>query len=332
MTSTQAPRSLVLQVKETRLLNPLIRLLRLGAADGSVLPGYQAGAHIKVQVMLPDGRVDWRQYSLINLDTHAGVTAAPTEYLIAVRREDDGRGGSRWMHTQVSVGATLTVEPPRNDFALSTTDGCTVLVAGGIGVTPLVSMAAQRRAEDAPVRLHYAGRSRALMAFLPELQALLGSDLQVHADDESGAPLDIAALFDACAPADRLHVCGPKVMLDAVLAQAHARGWPPERVHFELFAAPTPVAGDRAFELVLKQSGKILTVPADQSILDVLIEAGCDPMFDCKRGECGVCAATVIEGEIDHRDYVLTESEKNSGNVIQTCISRCKGQRLVLDL
>lgn len=335
MTSSHAPHAshrLVLLVQETRLLNPLIRLLRLGAASGAVLPGYQAGAHIKVQVMLPDGKVDWRQYSLINLDTHAGATAAPTDYLIAVRREDDGRGGSRWMHEQVNVGETVTVESPRNDFALSPTDGCTVLVAGGIGVTPLISMAIQRRAEDAPVRLHYAGRSRALMAFLPELQALLGDDLRVHADDESGAPLDIAALFDACAPADRLHVCGPKVMLDGVLAQAHARGWPPERVHFELFTAPTPAAGDHAFELVLAASGQTLSVPADKSILDVLIEAGCDPMFDCKRGECGVCAVAVLAGEPDHRDYVLSESEKRAGNVIQTCISRCKGQRMVLDL
>jgi ferredoxin-NADP reductase len=335
VTSFHAPHStnpLVLQAKETRLLNPLIRLLRLGALDGSVLPGYEAGAHIKVQVMLPDGHLDWRQYSLINFDTYSGSTSAPTEYLIAVRREDAGRGGSRWMHEQVRVGTTITVEPPRNDFALSPLDGCTVLVAGGIGVTPLISMATQCRAEGAPVQLHYAGRSRALMAFLPELQALLGSDLQVHVDDERGAPLNIAALFDACSPGDRLYVCGPKVMLDAVLTQAHARGWPPERVHFELFSAPAPVLGDHAFELVLEQSGQTLTVPADKSILDVLIEAGCDPMFDCKRGECGVCAIAVLSGEPDHRDYVLSDSEKRAGNVIQTCISRCKGQRLVLDL
>lgn len=332
MTSTHVPHPLLLQVKEARLLNPLIRMLRLGAVDGSVLPGYQAGAHIKVQVLLSDVQVDWRQYSLINLDTHAGATAAPTEYLIAVRREDVGRGGSRWMHEHVRVNATLTVEPPRNDFALSSTSGCTVLVAGGIGVTPLVSMATQRRAENAAVRLHYAGRSRELMAFLPELQALLGDDLHVHADDETGTPLDIASLFDACAPADRLHVCGPKVMLDAVLEQAHARGWPPERVHFELFAVPTATVGDHAFELVLAKSAQILTVPADKSILDVLIEAGCDPMFDCKRGECGVCGVAVLAGEPEHCDYVLTEREKSVGKVIQICVSRCKGQRLVLDL
>lgn len=332
MTSPNTSHILSLRVMEARLLNPLVRMLRLGAADGSTLPDYSAGSHIKVQVTLPDGRVDWRQYSLINFSNAPGATSAPTEYLIAVRREDIGRGGSRWMHEQLQVGMTAMVEPPRNDFALHPTGEVTVMIAGGIGITPLASMATQRRAENAAVRLHYAGRSRALMAFLPELQELLGDDLHVHADDEAGAPLDISALFDACAPTDQLHVCGPKVMLDAVLAQAHARGWPPERVHFELFAAPTPQDGDHAFDLVLAKSGQILRVPADKSILDVLIDAGCDPMFDCKRGECGVCAVDVIEGEPDHRDYVLTEREKSAGNVIQTCISRCKGQRLVLDL
>ncbi|HEY2977059.1 MAG TPA: 2Fe-2S iron-sulfur cluster-binding protein, partial [Burkholderiaceae bacterium] len=111
-----------------------------------------------------------------------------------------------------------------------------------------------------------------------------------------------------------------------------ARGWTRDRVHFEVFTVPTIEAGDHAFEVVLAQSGRSLTVPADRSILDCLIDAGCDPMFDCKRGECGVCATPVLEGEIDHRDYVLTAREKAQGNVMQICISRAKGERLVLDI
>ena len=332
MTLSNTPHALSLRVTEAGLLNPLVMMLRLGAADAAALPGFSAGAHIKVQVTLPDGQLDWRQYSLINFSQAPDATSAPTAYHIAVRREDTGRGGSRWMHEQLPVGTAVMVEPPRNDFALHPTQDVSVMIAGGIGITPLASMAAQRRAENAPVRLHYAGRSRALMAFLPELQNMLGTDLYVHADDEAGAPLDIAALLDACGPTDQVHVCGPKVMLDAVLVHAHARGWPSERVHFELFTAPTPQLGDHAFELVLAQSGQTLHVPADKSILDVLIDAGCDPMFDCKRGECGICMADVIEGEPDHRDYALTDSEKKGGKVIQTCVSRCKGQRLVLDL
>jgi ferredoxin len=167
---------------------------------------------------------------------------------------------------------------------------------------------------------------------VPELQALLGDDLKLHADDEAGAPLDVDALLDGCGPEDQLYVCGPKVMLDTVLAKTQARGWTHERVHFELFTTPVVEAGDRPIEVVLAQSGKTLTVPANQTILDCLIEHGCDPLFDCKRGECGVCSTAVIEGEVDHRDYFLSDAEKASNKVMQICISRARGARLVLDL
>lgn len=330
--STPEPAILQLRVVEARELNPLIRLIRLRADDGAALPGFTAGAHLRVQVELPDGNTDWRHYSLINLSTSRDSCGAPTEYVIAIRREDEGRGGSRFMHQRVQPGQLLTIEAPKNEFPLREHGGCAVLVAGGIGVTPLVSMAAQRVAQQAPVRMHYAGRSRELMAFLPELQALLGDTLRVHTDAQAGAPLDVDALLDACGADDQLYVCGPKPMLDTLLAKTQARGWTRERVHFEVFTAPTVAAGDHAFEVVLTQSGRSLTIPADRSILDCLIDAGCDPMFDCKRGECGVCATTVIEGEIDHRDYVLSDRERQEGNVMQICISRCKGQRLVLDL
>jgi len=324
---------LQLRVVEARNLNPLIRLLRLRADDGAVLPGCTAGAHLRVQVTLPYGRTDWRHYSLVNLSIDdAAAMAAPREYVIAVRREDDGRGGSRYMHAGVEEGDLLTLEPPKNEFELRAGDGCAVLIAGGIGITPLASMAAQRKAQGRPVRLHYAGRSRELMAFLPELQALLGDDLVAHADAEAGAPLDVDALLDRCDASDHLYVCGPKPLLDNVLAKTQARGWTHDRVHFELFTTPVAAVGDRAFELVLAQSGRRITVAADQTVLDCLIEHGCDPLFDCKRGECGVCTTTVIDGDIDHRDYVLSHAEKASGKVMQICVSRARGARLVLDL
>lgn len=326
------PGILELRVAEARELNPLIRLVRLQADDGRRLPGFSAGAHIRVQVELPDGTRDWRHYSLINLLADPAVTDAPSEYVIAVRREDDGRGGSRYMHERLATGDLLQVEVPKNDFALHADTTQAVLIAGGIGITPLASMAARRCAERLPVRLHYAGRSRDVMAFLPELEALLGENLRVHADAERGAPLDIGALLDGCAADDRVYVCGPKPMLDAVLAQAQARGWGHDRIHFELFTTPVAATGDHAFEVELAQSGQRFTVPADQTILDCLIEHGCDPMYDCKRGECGVCATPVLEGEIDHRDYVLTASEKAEGKQMQVCISRAKGSRLVLDI
>ena len=322
--------TLSLRVIEARDLNPLIRLLRLAADGGSPLPGFSAGAHVRVQVQLPDGSRDWRQYSLVELDPAADL-AAPIAYTIAVRREDEGRGGSRFMHS-VQVGELLAVEAPKNEFPLHGGPGRAVLVAGGIGVTPLATMAAGCRAQGQAVRLHYAGRSRDLMALLPELQALLGDDLAVHADAEAGAPLAVDALLAACGPHDQLHVCGPRPLLDAVLAAARARGWPQDRVHFELFSAPEAQAGDRAFEAVLAQSGRTVPVGASQSLLDALIEAGCDPLFDCRRGECGVCTATVLEGEVEHRDYCQSEAERAAGKVMQICVSRARGPRLVLDL
>lgn len=320
--------TLALRVVEARDLNPLIRLLRLRADDGAALPGFEPGAHVRVQVQLPEGGQDWRHYSLVTLQPGADLRA-PDEYVIAVRREDSGRGGSRFMHG-VQAGDLLTVEAPKNDFPLGR--GRAVLVAGGIGVTPLASMAMQCRASGQPVRMHYAGRSRALLAFLPELQDLLREDLRVHADDEAGAPLDVAALLDACAWDDTLYVCGPQPLLDAVLAGAQARGWPRERVHFELFSAPPASETEPGYEVLLAQSGRTLQVAPGQSLLDCLDQAGCDPMFDCRRGECGVCSVAVLEGEIEHRDYFLSDAEKASGKVMQICVSRARGPRLVLDL
>jgi len=325
--------TLSLRVAEARDVNAFIRLLRLRADNGSILPGYTAGAHLRVQVKLHDGSSDWRHYSLVNFTTDdVAAMAQPREYVIAVRREDDGRGGSRYMHQRVEEGQLLTIEAPKNEFELRKGDGCAVLIAGGIGITPLTSMAAQRMAEGQPVRLHYAGRSRDVMAFVPELQRLMGDHLLVHEDAQAGAPLDVDRLLDGCAAHDQLYICGPKALLDTVLAKTQARGWTHERVHFELFTTPVAEQGDRAFEVVLQQSGRSFTVPVGQTVLDCLIEQGCDPMFDCKRGECGVCSTAVIEGECDHRDYFLSQSEKDSGKLIQICVSRAKSARLVLDL
>lgn len=320
-----------LTVDQAELLNPLIRHVRLRAGDGQSLPEFTAGAHIMVQVTV-NGVKDWRNYSLINFIADREATGAPKSYDIAVRIEPEGRGGSRFMHETLQAGNQVTIQEPKNDFPLQRQPGRAVLVAGGIGITPLASMAAQCRAEGAPVRLHYAGRSRNLMAFLPELQALLGDDLVLHTDDEAGHPLDIDALLDSCAPDDQLYVCGPRPLLDKVLERTQTRGWTRERVHFELFSTQVVQTGDHAFEVVLAQSGRTLMVPADKSILDVLIDADLDPMYDCKRGECGVCTLGVIEGEVDHRDYFLSDKEKASGKMMQVCVSRCLGSRLVLDL
>lgn len=325
---------LTMRVVEARMLNPLIKLFRLQSADGAVLPGFDAGAHVRVQVRLADGKLDWRHYSLIDLSNGAAV--APKEYLIAVRREDDGRGGSRFMHQQLAQGDIIELQPPKNDFALRDHASAAVLIAGGIGITPLIGMAARRKAAGLPVRLHYAARSRELMAFDHELRAMLGADLHPHFDIDAGAALNVAAVLDRCADDDHVYVCGPKPMLDAVLANASAHGWPRDRIHFELFSAGSEQGNgpcsETTLEVMLAQSGRTVMVPPGRSILDCLIDEGIDPLFDCKRGECGVCQCPVIEGEIEHRDYFLSDAEKASGRVMQICVSRARSARLVLDL
>ena len=323
--------TLKLIVREVRQESPLIRSLRLAREDGGPLPGFGPGAHVKVAV---PGLAESRCYSLVQLAPDAARFAAPQEYRLGVRLEDPSAGGSRHMHG-LSAGDAISVEGPHNDFPLHEApsgEEPVLLIAGGIGITPVASMAAALRAAGRAFHLHYCGRSAGQLAFLPELQALAGADMTVHADDDPATCFDLGALLDGASPRQHLYVCGPKGLIDAVIQGARARHWPDAHVHFELFSAAAPRAGDRPFEVELRQAGRVLVVPADKTILEVMEEAGCDPMYDCKRGECGVCQATVLEGEPDHRDYYLSDAEKAQGRLIQICVSRARSARLVLDL
>jgi ferredoxin-NADP reductase len=320
---------LELTVAEVRPLTSHVTAFRLRHPDGAPLPAYLAGAHVKVLVEI-DGKEDWRHYSLIQTgpDDNAG------EYLIAVRREDrelGGRGGSLFMHRQVRPGSTLRVSRPVNGFQLDPAHDDVLLIAGGIGITPLISMATALRAAGRTYALHYSGRSLDQLALVPELRAGAAGSLTLYADDDSARRLDLRRLLAASKPSQALYTCGPKGMIDAVRDIALELGWHSDLIHYELFAEAGAEAGDHAFEVELAQSGKRLQVAADQTILDAMIGAGLDPMFDCKRGECGVCAVPVLSGAIEHRDNCLTASERAAGNVIQICISRAKGNCLVLD-
>lgn len=310
---------------------PLIRSLQLRPPAGGSLPAFTPGAHLQVSI---PGLADARCYSLVAFDADPAAFEAPLGYRLGVRLEDASRGGSRYMHG-LAVGDTVKVTGPKNDFPLHAAEAGErpiVLIAGGIGITPIAAMAASLQAAGRPYALHYSGRNRDQLAFVAELAALAGSALFVHADDDPASRLDIGALLDGLDTAQHLYVCGPKGMIDALIEGAKTRGWPSGHVHFELFAAAAPVAGDQPFEVELAQSGKVFTVPADKTILDVLEAEGCDPMYDCKRGECGVCTAAVLAGVPDHRDYFLSDAEKAEGKLIQICISRAKTPRLVLDL
>ncbi len=321
--------SLRLRVTDIEIHTPQIRGFRLEPAEGGTLPGWTAGAHIRLTLPLAAGPAE-RAYSLITTDPAADTTQSATHYRIAVRREDAGRGGSAYLHTAVAAGDVLEAQPPRNDFALVESGPITFL-AGGIGITPLLAMAAAMRRAGRAFRFHYSGREAAQLALVPALQALAGDDLALHADDDAATRLDIAALVVAEADGRPLYVCGPQGLLDAVLAATRAAGWAADRVHFELFTEAAARTGDQPFTLVLAQSGRELAVAAGQTPLDAMLAAGLDPLFDCRRGECGVCACAVIEGEVDHRDYCLSDAEKAAGKTMQICVSRARGPRLVID-
>jgi ferredoxin-NADP reductase len=303
---------------------PLIRTVELRRPQGGPLPGWEAGAHIKVR--LPDG--DHRSYSLVNLSTAPAVS--PESYLLGVRLEDPSKGGSRFMH-RLKPGDRISISAPTNNFGLEPCPGRVTLVAGGVGITPIASMIARLVAEGRPFQAFYAGRSENQLAFRAALAALAGDRLNFHHDDRSGM-FDIKRLMAGLAAEEPIYVCGPRPMIDAAVATAAELGWPPHRLRFEIFAAAEPQAGDTAFEVVLSSSGRSFTIPPDKSILDVLIEAGVDPMFDCRRGDCGICQATVLEGVPDHRDYILSDAERAAGTLMQICVSRARTPRLVLDL
>lgn len=322
---------LELTISEVRDETSLIKGLRLQPQAGTRLPPFPPGAHLQVSV---PGLSEVRCYSLITFDGES--FAAPSEYRLGVRLEAESSGGSRYMHS-LKAGDTLKVKGPKNDFPLhhAPADGAEaplVLIAGGIGITPIAAMATALHAAGRPFMLHYSGRSRDQLAFLDELQALLGDRLVIHCDDDPASCLKLDALLADLSTDQHIYICGPKGMIDALIEATKTRGWASDNIHFELFAAAAPQAGDQAFEVELAQSGQAFTIPPDKTILDVLEEAGCDTLYDCKRGECGVCTVGVISGEPDHRDYFLSDAEKAAGKTIQICISRSKSPRLVLDL
>lgn len=309
-----------LKVQSVAAETPFIRSLVFGVEGGSV-PPWQAGAHIRVS--LPNGGD--RPYSLMALpDLPVGTLA------LGVLREQQSTGGSQFMHA-LNVGDVVTATGPVNNFRLHEGRTPALLFAGGIGITPILSMAAELKAQNIPYRVHYAGRTDGLLAFLPQLRAICADALRIHYDSDDSR-LDIAAALKHAPPNSHVYVCGPAGMIEAVKAGALASDIAADHIHYELFKAEQPSSPDRPFEVELKSTGQIVTVAAGQSIIQALEAAGLDVLYDCQRGDCGICQCSVIAGEPDHRDVILSDDEKASNKVMQICVSRAKSERLVLDL
>ena len=294
----------------------------------AALPPFSAGAHVDVELPLGKGPPLLRQYSLCNdpAETH--------RYVIGVSRDAASRGGSAALCDQIKAGDTLRISAPRNNFALAEQAADSVLIAGGIGITPLLAMARRLSQLGRRWTLYLCARTPERAAFLAEAQRLPGAVIPVFDGLPGAAPLDLAAAVASAPPAAHLYCCGPEPMLRA-FEQACA-GRDSATVHVEWFRPPTPAPGqageDRLFTVNLQRTGRSLSVPAGTSILDVLLAAGIDVPHSCCDGVCGTCETRVLAGQPDHRDAVLLGEDAKTQGRLMVCVSRCVGDTLTLDL
>jgi vanillate O-demethylase ferredoxin subunit len=205
------------------------------------------------------------------------------------------------------------------------------LIAGGIGVTPIATMGTALAAAQRPFTLHYSARTAQQLVLSGRMSKVMGASLRLYTDDDEAHALNVDRLLDGLPPVTPLYVCGPQGMIDAVRAGAAARGWSDKAIHFESFLPAGPQEGDQPFDVEFASTGEVVTVPADKSLLDVLIERDLFILYDCKGGTCGLCAVPVLAGEVDHRDQFLTDRDRDSNTVMQACVSRGKG-RIRIDL
>ncbi|WP_454722197.1 MULTISPECIES: PDR/VanB family oxidoreductase [Cupriavidus] len=301
--------------------------LELVPADASrPLPPADSGSH--VDLLLADGLR--RSYSLYRPSDGAS-------YGIAVQREDAGRGGSRHVHERIREGDALAISAPRNHFPLRAGNGNSVLVAGGIGITPIYAMLQTLAARGEQVRLIYCARSRAHAAFLRDIEQIkeIGNGraarVETWFDDDAGTP-DLRQLLAGGDPDAGYYCCGPAGMLDAFEKACSALGYKHSFIERFGAQAPDPASQDADYEVELARSGRHLTVRAGQSLLDVLLKAGIDVAYSCQEGACGSCETAVLAGDIDHRDCLLSAEERAAGNTMLVCVSGCRSSRLVLDL
>jgi vanillate O-demethylase ferredoxin subunit len=302
----------------------------LVAADGAQLPAFTAGAHIDVHT--PGGPV--RPYSLWG-------PPAEGRYRIAVQLEPAGRGGSAAMHVQAQEGSLLCISRPRNHFPLMETAPRSLLLAGGIGITPLLAMAHRLHELGAGFTLHHATRTGGRAAFAQALRdSAFAERVLHHHDDQPDTALDIAQLLRDSPPGTHLYVCGPQGFMDAALSEARRQGWAEDRLHKEYFSAPVATAAtaaapdhpDRAFLVRLARTQRIIPVAAGQTLVDALAAHGVHIPVSCEQGLCGTCETRVLEGEVDHRDFHLSPKEQALNDRLLACCSRARSDTLVLDL
>lgn len=310
-----------------RALTDCIAEFRIGAADGSRLPMAEAGSHVELRFGGEDGKF-LRHYSVVGPLTLED--AQEPFWRIAVQREGRSRG-SAFIHDHFKAGTQLRVSRPVNAFRLSRGQPHTLLLAGGIGVTPMLAMARSLRVRRAGFSMFYAGLERAAMAYVDELQQLCNSRLAVHEAKYDGIP-DLSKLLSVQPPGTVAYICGPPLMIEALRSAGAALGWDKDRIRFEVFNSAHR-RDDEDFE-VRTGAGRTIKVGAGTTILDALEAAGIDTLSDCRRGECGLCVTDVVgcDGALDHRDRFFSEEEHLAGKQVTICCSRVKGCVLELNI
>ncbi len=315
--------TLTLTVARRRVQGNGVLVLDLVDRQGGALPPFEAGAHVDLH--LGPGLV--RQYSL------CGDPADRGRYRLGILRDPGSRGGSVAAHDRLQEGAAVAVGRPRNLFPLAAGPGHSLLIGGGIGITPMIAMAHALAGAGRGFDLHYCGRSRDSCAFLDELAGAAFRDrVALHLDDGPAEQrLDLPALLGGAAPGTHLYVCGPAGFMGWVIGEAGRLGLPPERIHREYFQTEAATGGG-AFDVVARRSGRRVRVEDGETIVQALARVGVAVTMSCEQGVCGTCLCTVLEGTPDHRDVFLTEEEKADNDQILLCCSRSKSETLVLDL
>ncbi|MEE1920127.1 PDR/VanB family oxidoreductase [Pseudomonas asiatica] len=315
-----------LTVSEVVSLTCNTKLLRLRSTDGRILPRHEAGAHIEVKVTLPDGRQAWNAYSLI------GNPADRSVFEIAIKREETGRGGSRYLHDAVSEGGILEARRPVNGFSLDASATSHLLIAGGIGITPIYSLSSQLSRLKIRHRVIYCVRDMEDAPLLERLKQSAFAEVECHADNgQMQRYYDFENLLRDPVDAQRIYVCGPEPFIRAISRICERQQWNRGTVRSENFGgirgAPNP-----KLTVHFATRNKTIVVEQPETIVDAMVRNGLDPLYGCKRGECGICAVSVMSGAPLHRDMFLSEEEKKSQKYMCTCVSWSASEEITLDM
>ena len=316
--------SLSLKVEKIVQETPLVKSFVLRSENMETLPAFQPGAHLKIKVKTPGNKESERHYSLLSSPDDK------SHYEIGVQLDSNSSGGSLYLHNELSEGDILISETPNNNFPMIKQAKHTIMIAGGIGITPFLSMIHRLVSLNQSYEIHYTARNQSELAFSDRIQKIAGDKLSLYTSgNKTGTRLDLPQLLSSPSEGTHVYVCGPRRMISSVRDTAAENSWLSSQIHYESFGARL-TNDERPIRIHLTKSDKIITVPTDRTILDTLLDEGLDIPHECKRGECSLCATRVLDGEPEHRDLCLNKEERSTSMCV--CVSRAKGNELKLEL